>query len=118
MQRPAERYRPSARKYQEQVRPWEYPAGSDVRRLNGAGSVSDAGRRWFVCAALADQYVRVERFDGKLLVSYRNMYIREIDLARERTRPLVMQRRATGETAPVALRAPCAVSPGEKRPPG
>lgn len=115
MQRPAERYRPSARQYQEQVRPWEYPAGSDVRRLNGAGSVSDAGRRWFVCAALADQYVRVERFDGKLLVSYRNMYIREIDLARERTRPLVVERRAAGETAPVALRAPCAVSPGEKQ---
>jgi len=118
MPRPAECYRPSARKYQEQVRPWEYPAGSDVRRLNGAGSVSDAGRRWFVCAALADQYVRVERFDGKLLVSYRNMYIREIDLARTRTRPLVVERRATGETAPVALRAPCAVSPAEKEPPG
>jgi transposase InsO family protein len=118
MQRPAERYGPSARKYQEQVRPWEYAAGSDVRRLNGAGSVSDAGRRWFVCAALADQYVRVERFDGKLLVSYRNMYIREIDLARERTRPLVVERRADGETAAVALRAPCAVSPGETQPPG
>jgi len=28
MQRPAERYRASARSYQEQERPWEYPVGS------------------------------------------------------------------------------------------
>lgn len=118
MQRPRERYRPSARSYQEQVRPWEYPAGSDVRRLNGAGSLSAAGQRWFVCAALADQKVCVERFDGKLLVSYRNMYIREIDLERKRTRPLVVERGASGETAAVALRAPSAVSPGEKQPAG
>lgn len=114
MQRPADRYRPSVRGYQEQVRPWEYPPGSDVRRLNGAGSLSAAGQRWFVCAALADQQVRVECFDGKLLVSYRNMYIREIDLERQRTRPLVVERSASGEAAPVALRAPCAASPEEK----
>lgn len=116
MQRPAERYRPSARSYQEQVRPWEYPAGSEVRRLNGAGALSDAGRRWFVCGALAEQPVRVERFDGKLLVSYRDMYIREIDLQRGHSRPLVVARRASGEAAPVALRAPCAASPEAKTP--
>ena len=114
MQRPADRYRPSARAYQERVRPWEYPPGSEVRRLNGAGSLSAAGQRWFVCAALADQQVCVERFDGKLLVSYRNMYIREIDLERQRTKPLVVERHASGEAAPVALRAPCAASPEEK----
>ncbi len=34
MRYPAERYRPSARTYIEQVKPWEYPTGSDVRRLN------------------------------------------------------------------------------------
>lgn len=118
MQRPADRYQPSARHYQEQVRPWEYPQGSEVRRLNGAGSLSEAGQRWFVCAALADQQVCVERFDGKLLVSYRNMYIREIDLERQRTRPLVVERGADGEAAAVALRAPSAASPEEKQSPG
>lgn len=42
MQRPAERYRPSARSYQEQVRPWEYAAGSDVRRVNVNGAVAES----------------------------------------------------------------------------
>lgn len=114
MQRPAERYRCSARSYQERVRPWEYPAGSEVRRLNGAGMLTEAGRRWFVCAALADQQVCLERFAGKLLVSYRNMYIREIDPQQEHTRPLVVERGAAGQAAAVALRAPCAASPEEK----
>lgn len=92
MQRPAERYRPSRRSYQERVPPWEYPPGSEVRRLNGQGMLAEAGRRWFVCEALAGERVRVEAFDGKLLVSYRHMFIREIDLQRRTSRPLVVAR--------------------------
>jgi len=115
MQRPAERYRPSARSYQEQVRPWEYPAGSDVRRVNANGAIAEGGRKWFVCEALRGQFVRVERFAGKLLVSYRHMYIREIDLERGTTQAFVVARRAaTVEPAPVALRAPCAGSTDQK----
>src|SRR2546423_106384 len=93
MQRPAERYRPSTRSYQEWVRPWEYPTGSDVRRVNANGAIAEAGRKWFVCEALAGQWVRVERFEGKLLVSYRHMYIREIDLQGGTTHALVVARR-------------------------
>jgi hypothetical protein len=63
-----------------------------------------------VCGALAGQHVRVERFDGKLLVSYRHMYIREVDLQRRCTRALVLARDRRAEDAPVALRAPCASS--------
>jgi transposase InsO family protein len=110
MQRPAERYRPSARNYQEQVAPWEYPAGSDVRRVNANGAVAEAGRKWFVCEALAGHHVRMERFDGKLLVSYRDMYIREIDPDRQTTRSLVIARTTFAEYAPVVLRAPSADS--------
>ena len=87
------------------------------QRVNGAGRITHAGRRWFVCGALADQQVRVERFDGKLLVSYRNMYIREIDLEHEITRPLVVARRSSEEAAPVALRAPSPASSEENTPP-
>ena len=36
MQRPAERYRPSARHYQPQVADWIYPSELEVLRLNGA----------------------------------------------------------------------------------
>ncbi len=116
MRRPAEVYQPSPRAYQERPPQWEYPAGSEVRRLNRRGMLQDGGRPWFVCEALAGQRVRIERMDQKLLVSYRHMYLREIDLARERTRSLVVERREGAGVAgpgdpPVALRAPCG-SPG------
>lgn len=111
MKRPAESYQRSPQSYQERVKEWEYPSGSEVRRLNPQGMLNEQGHRWFVCEALADQWVRVERFDGKPLVSYRHMYIREIDLKCERIQPLVVARgTATVEPAPVALRAPCAGS--------
>jgi hypothetical protein len=110
MQRPAQRYRPSTRAYQEQPRAWEYPLGSEVRRLDAGGMLSAAGQRWFVCEALAGQRVCVERFDEKLLVSYRDMYIREIDPIGEKTQALVAPRAAFAKSAPVALRAPSADS--------
>ena len=110
MKRPVERYQPSPRSYQERVRAWEYPTGSEVQRLNSQGMLTEQGQRWFVCGALAGQRVQVERFDGKLLVSYRHMYIREIDFKRRCSRALVVTRRAATENAPVALRAPCAFS--------
>ena len=110
MQRPAQRYRSSTRAYQEQLRAWDYPLGSEVRRLDTGGMLSIAGRRWFVCEALAGQRVAVERFDEKLLVSYRDMYIREIEPLREKTQALVVPRAAFAESATVALRAPSADS--------
>jgi transposase InsO family protein len=113
MQRPAERYQPSPREYAEQVKLWEYPVGSDVRRLNSQGMLTEQGQRWFICEALAEQRVQVERFDGKLLVSYRHMYMREVDLQRRCSRALVVERGRRAENAPVALRAPSAFSAQE-----
>jgi transposase InsO family protein len=92
MQRPADRYQPSPRAYQERPAEWEYPEGSEVVRLNTQGSWVEGRQRWFVCKALANQRVRIERFDGKLLVSYRHMYIREMDRATGESRPLVVAR--------------------------
>jgi transposase InsO family protein len=111
MKRPVERYQRSPRNYAECVREWEYPPGSEVQRLNSQGMLSEKRHRWFVCGALADQRVRVERFDGKLLVSYRHMYIRQIDLERRRSRALVLV--SSAENATVALRAPSASSAEE-----
>jgi transposase InsO family protein len=110
MQRPAQRYRPSPRAYQEQPRAWEYPSGSEVRQLDARGLLSVAGRRWFVCEALAGQRVCVERFDEKLLVSYRHMYIRELDLSGGKTQALVVGRAAFAKSATVAPGAPSADS--------
>jgi len=111
MQRPAQLYQPSPQRYREQPPEWEYPAGSEVKRLNTQGMLEDGGRRWFVCGALAGQQVRIERLHTQVLVSYRHMYIREIDKQRGGTRPLVVARREGAGAAgqwdpPVALRAP------------
>ena len=96
LRRPAERYRVSARHYQAQPREWEYPPGSEVRRLNTQGFLYWQGENWFVCEALAGKRVRVEALAGLLLVSYRHMYVREIDRQQRCTRSLVvpLERRA------------------------
>jgi transposase InsO family protein len=107
MRRPAEVYRPSAKGYRAQPEEWVYPSGSEVVRLNTQGSWVQGKRRWFVCESLAGARVRIERCDGKQLVSYRHMYIRELDLVSGKSKALVAARTtATGEcTATVASEA-------------
>jgi hypothetical protein len=89
MQRPAERYRPSARRYQPQVADWIYPSGLEVQRLNGRGMVRVNGRRYFVCEALNHQLVALERVGQQVLVRYRNMYLRELNLVSGSTLPFI-----------------------------
>jgi hypothetical protein len=52
----------------------------------------------------------VEHFDEKLLVSYRHMYIREIEPIRGKTQALVAPRAAFAKSATVAPGAPSADS--------
>jgi transposase InsO family protein len=92
MKRPVERYQASARQYEPAPREWEYPNGSVVRRLNPSGCLDWERERWFVCEALAGRWIRVEKIENLLLVSYRHMYVREIDRQQRRTRPLVISR--------------------------
>ena len=92
MKRPVERYHASARAYQAEPREWQYAKGSMVRRLNPAGCLYWEGQNWFVCEALAGRWIRVESVGNLLLVSYRHMYVREIDRQGRCTRPLVMSR--------------------------
>ena len=68
MQPPARFWRPSERSYPEKIREWDYPAGVRLGRLNQQGMLSWQGRRWFVCEALANELVRVEELDERLLV--------------------------------------------------
>ncbi|MGH9445702.1 MAG: IS481 family transposase [Terriglobia bacterium] len=94
MQRPVERYRASARAHQAKPREWEYPLGSTVRRLNAKGFLYWQGRNWFVCEALAERRVQVETLGELLVVSYRHMYVREIDRQQACTRALIWPRRS------------------------
>lgn len=80
LETPRQRYRASTRRYRPNPEPWEYPQGSEVRRLTDNGCFYEAGSYRFVCQALAGRRVRLERFGDRILVSYRQMLIRELDL--------------------------------------
>ena len=88
-QPPAGRYRPSPKPYRANPPDWEYPPGSELKKLRGNGCVHLAGRDYFVCEALEGEEVRWQRFGNKVLVSYRQMHVREIDLESGRTTAVV-----------------------------
>ena len=95
-----ERSGASARIYQAEPPEWDYPKGSEVRRLNTSGCL-EWERRWLVYEALAGRRVGVESMGRPLLVSYRHMYVREIDRLQGVTWALVVPRSFGG-----ALRSP------------
>jgi transposase InsO family protein len=105
MQRPAQRYRKSSRSYQAQPPEWEHPEGSTVRRLNRKGFLYWEGRNWFVCEALAERHVQIEKVGELLLVSYRHMYVREIDRRQGCTRALIWPRVGQALRSPSGLPA-------------
>ena len=80
MQVPASRYRRSDRRFQPQPKEWDYPEGSWVERLNSQGQFYWQGRYRFVCRALANQRVRIQDCDHQLVVNFRHMWVRQIDL--------------------------------------
>jgi transposase InsO family protein len=90
MEVPASRYRPSPRVYCENPPRWEYDTGADVRQLNSQGCVRYGQQRYFVCEALAGEDVVIESLQGRILVRYRQTYVREIDIRLGKTRPLVL----------------------------
>jgi len=89
MEVPARSYRPSSRPYRAQPPEWEYPPGTEIHKLNSQGSLELPGTRIFVCHALAGERVLCQRFEERILVTYRHMQIREIDLATGRTTSVV-----------------------------
>ena len=60
-----------------------------MARAKEQGLLRLEGKDLFVCHALAGRRVRIQRFDDKILVSYRHMHIREIDLKSARTTAVV-----------------------------
>ena len=89
MKPPASRYAPSSRSYQPNPPEWEYPEGATVRRLSVHGCLSWNNRYYFICEAMAHEWVAIWERDGKLLVQFRNLYVREIDLRTNVTKPIV-----------------------------
>lgn len=80
MKTPGEVYQAvNLRPYQEQPRDWEYSGGT-VLQLNSQGMLYYRQRRYFVSEALAGERVRVDDLDGQLLVTFRHMTVREIEV--------------------------------------
>ena len=67
-----------------------------MRRLTDSGTLWMAGRYVFVCHALGRRRVRIERFEDRLLVSYRHMLIREVDLSSGQSRSILEPYGPTG----------------------
>ena len=78
--------------YQEQPRDWEYSSGT-VLRLNSQGFLYYHQRRYFVSEALADERVRVDELDGQLIVTFRHMTVREIEVRTGRSTALLLPAR-------------------------
>lgn len=89
MKRPAQRYCKSGRLYQAQVAPWSYPEGLELMRVDANGMISLEGRRYFVCEALVHHQVAAEQIGEQVLVRFRNMYIRELQLGSRTTMPFI-----------------------------
>jgi transposase InsO family protein len=93
MQPPASRFAPSGRAYVPTPRRWEYPRGSDVHRVDANGMVSYGARRFFVSEALAGEHVACIAMARRVLVTYRQMYVRELHLQTGRSVSLLQARR-------------------------
>lgn len=87
---PAKRYQPSTRAYQTNPKEWEYPMGSLLRKINRNGEVQFKKNFYFVSTSLTGETVNLEEFDNKLLVTYRHMTVREIDLKRRHSFDLIL----------------------------
>ena len=85
MKTPAEVWRASARAYVAQPRGWEYETGAQVYRVSAQGRLYLHGHAWEISRALAEQWVKVERVEERLLVYYCRSVVRELDLVTQRS---------------------------------
>jgi hypothetical protein len=93
MKTPAEVYQPvNLRPYQTQPREWEYSGGT-IKRLNTQGLLYYHQRSYFVSEALATERVRVDELDGQLLVTFRHMTVREIEIHTGKSRAVLLHRK-------------------------
>lgn len=85
---PASRFTASRRPYVAEPRPWLYPVGSDVCRVDTNAMISVSGQRFFISQALMGEPVACTRFADRVLVAYRQMYVRELHLRSGQSRSL------------------------------
>lgn len=79
---PASRYRMSRRSYTSVIPAWEYPPGTDVRKVDSSGRLSYRGITWRLGKAFVRQSVGVNPTteDGVFEVKYRHQWVANLDL--------------------------------------
>jgi transposase InsO family protein len=93
MKAPGEVYtHDNLRPYQENPSEWEY-AGGTVKKLNTQGALNYCGQRYFVCEALAGEWVRLDELEHTLVVTFRHTTVREINLETGSSIPVVLEAR-------------------------
>ena len=80
MRTPATVWRKSVRAYQPHPPAWEYPPGSQLKKIAAQGQIFLEGRRWEISRALAGEWVQLERIEHRVLVYYCRSLVRELDL--------------------------------------
>jgi transposase InsO family protein len=85
---PAQCYHPSSRRYDPSPPEWDYPASATVKKLTPRGTLHWKGHLYFVSQALPDERVWCRQIDHRLLITYRDLMVREIDLNNHETTPV------------------------------
>lgn len=92
MKTPAEVYtHANLRPYEENPREWHYEGGRVVR-LDAQGKVRYRGQAYFVCEALAREWVQIDELDDQLMVTFRQIIIREINLKTGKSTAVLLDR--------------------------
>lgn len=95
MKTPAEVYKAeNLRPYQEQPREWEYGDG-EIKRLNTQGMLNYRGGSYFVSEALAKERVRLDELDEKLIITFRDLTVRQINLRTGRSTAVLLPARSS-----------------------
>jgi putative transposase len=95
-QPPALHFQPSRRAYVADPPRWDYPTGSDVYRVDHNAMITYDGRRFFIGEALIGEQVACTRVAQRVVVTYRQMHVRELELRSGRTRTLLRPVDAAG----------------------
>jgi transposase InsO family protein len=85
MKTPADRWRPSERRYDPNPPTWEYPTGSRVLKVDSDGKIKLHGRHWVVSRALAGERVQLVTDEQRVLVYYCRTLVRELDFVNQRS---------------------------------
>jgi transposase InsO family protein len=97
MRTPADVYKAvNLRPYQEQPCEWEY-SGGVVKRLNTQGMLYYKRQTYFVSEALAAELVRVDELDDKLLVTFRHLTVREIEVCTGKSTAVLLPARTLNQ---------------------